>query len=339
MKRRKNPDEYIHWNEYLDKLHSQYMEPSDSYQHTASLLNDSRYGLGDDDITPMGTLKDGDRSIYTGTDVAWDGIAGRMIKIPAEYAESIEGNIFYPDKLLRVEQLVNRARDTGKYALFDAPLVAPFLITLGRIAESQQGWEHDGGYGRAYSTGDEELDKFLKDPEEWGDDEMYNADIFDNAVFDTMNLKSFPGAWKDKWELLHYIYKRWNAWQLDELEVSPIEHGFYEAYEDDLQIYEPIGDALEMAMTSGTGDVGQLAYQIRDGNHRAFGSLATGEPYIWGIVTDNQMQEIQDAVLDNEGNLLGFTGRHSNEEVTPWRQERYKALHYWMDRWKGVKRK
>ena len=34
---------------------------------------------------------------------------------------------------------------------------------------------------------------------------------------------------------------------------------------------------------------------IRDGNHRAFGALVAGEPYVYVMVSDNQLQDLRDA--------------------------------------------
>jgi ParB-like nuclease family protein len=51
---------------------------------------------------------------------------------------------------------------------------------------------------------------------------------------------------------------------------------------------------LEQAVRDGWGDLGAFRFQIRDGNHRAFGALAAGEPYIWMIISDNQMQDAND---------------------------------------------
>ena len=38
---------------------------------------------------------------------------------------------------------------------------------------------------------------------------------------------------------------------------------------------------FESLKDSPDGDVGELIYQVRDGNHRAFVAKYIGEPYIW----------------------------------------------------------
>ena len=38
---------------------------------------------------------------------------------------------------------------------------------------------------------------------------------------------------------------------------------------------------MALAVEDGDGDLGEWVYQIRDGNHRAFGALLAGEPHIY----------------------------------------------------------
>lgn len=49
---------------------------------------------------------------------------------------------------------------------------------------------------------------------------------------------------------------------------------------------------LQEALANDEGDLGSWTFQIRDGNHRAFGALLAGEPYIWAMVDDNTMQDV-----------------------------------------------
>lgn len=52
---------------------------------------------------------------------------------------------------------------------------------------------------------------------------------------------------------------------------------------------------LKAAVASRKGDLGELAVTVRDGNHRAFGALLAGEPYIYVRLYDNDMQDIREA--------------------------------------------
>jgi hypothetical protein len=54
-----------------------------------------------------------------------------------------------------------------------------------------------------------------------------------------------------------------------------------------------IEDRLQEALANDEGDLGQWVVTIRDGNHRAFGALMAGEPYVYVMLSDNQMQDLQ----------------------------------------------
>jgi Protein of unknown function (DUF5661) len=56
---------------------------------------------------------------------------------------------------------------------------------------------------------------------------------------------------------------------------------------------------LEHAVEQGWGDLGSFTFQIRDGNHRAFGALAAGEPYIWMLISKNQMLDVDDPEMQH----------------------------------------
>jgi len=52
---------------------------------------------------------------------------------------------------------------------------------------------------------------------------------------------------------------------------------------------EELQKSLVKAMERGDGDLGQIIATVRDGNHRAFGALIAGEPYIYMILAEQQM--------------------------------------------------
>jgi len=59
---------------------------------------------------------------------------------------------------------------------------------------------------------------------------------------------------------------------------------------------EEFDEALKEAVAFGEGDLGEWAITLRDGNHRAFGSLIAGEPYVWVIMSDAQYQNFKEGV-------------------------------------------
>jgi hypothetical protein len=53
-------------------------------------------------------------------------------------------------------------------------------------------------------------------------------------------------------------------------------------------------DEAVAALEKGDGDFGEWTFVVRDGNHRAFGALIAGEPYVWMILTDNDYQDLRE---------------------------------------------
>lgn len=47
-------------------------------------------------------------------------------------------------------------------------------------------------------------------------------------------------------------------------------------------------------------DEGEVFFQVRDGNHRLFGMLLSGEPYVWAMITSNDYQEYKEWVRDGK---------------------------------------
>jgi len=92
--------------------------------------------------------------------------------------------------------------------------------------------------------------------------------------------------------------------ELDEYLVAPEtvledygEPGDEEYEEKKEEMEESLRDAVE----NNEGDLGSWAVTIRDGNHRTFGSLLAGEPYVWAILDDNTYQDLLQ--MKKEGNL------------------------------------
>jgi len=51
---------------------------------------------------------------------------------------------------------------------------------------------------------------------------------------------------------------------------------------------------LAAAVAAGDGDLGEIAVTVRDGNHRAFGALLGGEPYVYVMLMDNDYQRLME---------------------------------------------
>lgn len=64
-------------------------------------------------------------------------------------------------------------------------------------------------------------------------------------------------------------------------------------------------------------DIGQLLFQVRDGNHRSFGALIAGEPYIWMIVARSQMQDVKEyRAAKKQGSLEDYKAEFGKGHFT-----------------------
>jgi len=102
-------------------------------------------------------------NLYYGRNVIWIGQEGRMIRVKEEQYYPIWGNIFYPQK---IENVVDKINYSPERVYFYAPYGLVSQIGLADIKEAQQSSEEDLGH-RQWSTGDDELDEYLRDRKEF----------------------------------------------------------------------------------------------------------------------------------------------------------------------------
>lgn len=222
MKRR-NPDQWHTWASLAEEGHG---SCEDHYPVSAegeeSELLDERYDA------------------YYGRNVIWLGRTGEMFRAYPRYIEAIEGNIFDEDQLAAV---VDCIESSPSRVPFIAPVADVVLIDPTTVRESME-YEPDD----PWTTGDNELDEWLQDPEEY---------ILSNLG---MGLDDEDGTWQEAADALHAEMK----------------------------------ERLQDAVDNNEGDLGKFVVQIRDGNHRAFGALASGEPYIYVWLIDWALQDARD---------------------------------------------
>lgn len=65
------------------------------------------------------------------------------------------------------------------------------------------------------------------------------------------------------------------------------------------ETYNEIQDMIKYATEYEDGDIGRLIFQIRDGNHRAFGAFASGEPYVYAMISNSQLQDMEEGFNTN----------------------------------------
>jgi hypothetical protein len=178
----------------------------------------------------------------------WIGTKGRMFRADPDYMQHIWGNIFDEDKLAAVVKGIVNGEDRVH---FYAPYGTISKIDIQSIIESLQ-YAEDEGLDRPYTTGDEELDLFLLDPDE--------------LLYELTSEEPGDDFWEEEKKRLE--------------------------------------EELQEAVDSESGDIGQWAVTIRDGNHRAFGAAIAGEPYIWVLIDDNQYQDLVNSKRKKDKELL-----------------------------------
>lgn len=109
-----------------------------------------------------------DADVYYERGVRWVGEEGRMLRVPVETLAAMPGNDFDPEKLLAFSELISR--DEGTRPAFQAPPAEILTVTKYDIKDSvdaQKGGYLLSSYGtsRPFTTGDEDMDWYLVDPE------------------------------------------------------------------------------------------------------------------------------------------------------------------------------
>jgi len=108
--------------------------------------------------------------LFWGRRVGWAGTQGRMLKLPWDQITASPGNPFDPEKVSAFRDLIL----SGERPIFYAPPARLMRVGLDDVAESLAA-EREGelfeslGTSRPYTTGDDELDEFLADPEDYLD--------------------------------------------------------------------------------------------------------------------------------------------------------------------------
>jgi hypothetical protein len=111
-------------------------------------------------------------NLYHGRNVIWIGTTGKMVRADSHYVYPIQGNIFYDEK---ISQLTDKINSSSEKVILYAPYGRMSKVEVSEIEESIK-YQED--YGHApLTTGDEELDQYLADKEEWLSD---NSDYDDD---------------------------------------------------------------------------------------------------------------------------------------------------------------
>lgn len=131
------------------------------------------YDLMWDFIDEMPDEDEGD--VYRGRKVRWLGQEGRMIRLDWDQVHAMQLNEFEPSKVATFAEMIRQ----GYEPVLGAPPAYLTWVDSDSVAETQQAWARGelavDGMTRPYTTGDDDLDEFLRDPDEfirmWAEDE------------------------------------------------------------------------------------------------------------------------------------------------------------------------
>lgn len=204
-------------------------------------------------------------NLFHGRNVSWIGEKGRMLMVTAEQLSPRDDNIFDFDKMAAVKNYIENSEDR---VIFEAPPAQVSIVDLTNIIETQKafhfGREGDYSISRAFSLGDDDLDLYLASPQDWHEENLYSS--YDDFLL----FEKDPKLWMKEWS----IDENPSEWTDGEKED-------YQMMIEEIEEHNKIREEIKKAVENKEGDIGMYWITLRDGNHRAFGALAAGEPYIW----------------------------------------------------------
>lgn len=203
---------------------------------------------------------------YIGRQITWYGDRDQMIVIPVDNVEGMWGNIYYPEKL---EQLIELIKNSDENIELGCSYAVGSIVNLNDIIEEQQS-EHNDNFSVDYeqlerpkSTGDSELDNYV------GHEELQEYPAFEYVDGNVLELM----------EKLRFGVARG---QISPDKLKAIQQEL-DAEEDELEAFaEFVALELELAnaVINNTGDLGKFTVQLRDGHHRFQAAKAVGEDKI-----------------------------------------------------------
>jgi len=124
-------------------------------------------------------------NLYHGRNIIWVGSSGKMVKADADYVYPIQGNIFYDEK---ISQLTDKINASSEKVILYAPYGDMSKVDLSAVGESIE-YQEDYGHG-ALTTGDDDLDEYLRDKEEYLNNNAEYDDEYEIVAESYDKLKS-----------------------------------------------------------------------------------------------------------------------------------------------------
>lgn len=218
-------------------------------------------------------------NFYYGRNVAWIGDNGRMLRVPASELTPREDNIFDFDKMAAVKKHIENSEEQ---VIFEAPIAQIVVVDFNLIEDTQKsyysgGFETDYNINEPFSLGDEDLDMYVGNPEKWNDENCIPS--YDDVLL----FEKDPKEWIKDWSMDEDP----SEWTEDEKED-------YESMLEAIEQHKNVRNEIKEAVENEDGDIGEYWVDLRDGNHRAFGAIASGEPFVWVIaITDRTDSSVE----------------------------------------------
>lgn len=204
-----------------------------------------------------------------GRHVTWFGPEGRMMRVYPEYVFPRSDNIFDNAKLAAISKEVRRNEDVK----FECGYASVSEIDYNDVVETRRSKEriYEFGMDEPWSAGwevDEYLDNTESTVENWATDFLSDQG------------EEFYDYYYDDFVHIELGYN-----DVDVEDIKPVdEHPVALAMTEHLK-----AKVAEMHNTV-DGDIGQFSVQMRDGNHRVFGSLHGGEPFVYVTVSKQNVR-------------------------------------------------
>lgn len=205
---------------------------------------------------------------YVGRGVTWYGDPDQMIVLHKSKVEGMWGNIYYPEKLEYIQDLIHNSEENVE---LECSYGIGSVIDITDITEEQTSYvngEFEINYeqlSEPRSTGDEELDLYL------GTEDLSEFDEISMYV-DNYDLFELYNNYKTRLGLGHS--------SVDEVKNKFKEMGGTEEDIESLNKFIEFEGMIKSAIDDKEGDIGTFMVQLRDGHHRVMGAIAAGEEYI-----------------------------------------------------------
>lgn len=216
---------------------------------------------------------------YVGRGVVWYGDPAQMIVIHKDFVDGMWGNIYHPEKLKFVEDLIRNSED---YVEFECSYATGGVIDFGDVYEEQLAYHQDrfvidyDGKDEPASLGNDFLDNYA------GVEDLGETDALNWLMWDDIDLYRLLENNRFFLVTTHKTLDQLKQ-EVQELRKKTIAETGEDFSENDMEFYEEFIKtemALEEAVDNQEGDIGDFHVTLRDAHHRVFGAIASGEQYI-----------------------------------------------------------